>query len=59
MLSFLFEIAARPGRRNLHNLSSGVEPWPFSRPRRHHLHNRQKPEPRWLSGTNAPRKRRP
>src|SRR5947209_3116852 len=28
-------------------------------PRRHHLHNRQKPEPRWLSGRNAPRKRRP
>jgi hypothetical protein len=32
MLSSLFEIAARPGRRNLHNLSSGVEPRPFSRP---------------------------
>jgi hypothetical protein len=26
MLSSLFEIAARPGGRNLHNLSSGVEP---------------------------------
>ena len=29
MLSLLFEIAARPGRRKLHNLPSGVEPWSF------------------------------
>src|SRR5215469_16405707 len=29
MLSLLLEIAARPGRRKLHNLPSGVAPWSF------------------------------
>jgi hypothetical protein len=42
LLSSLLKIAARPGWRNLHNLSSGVKPRLFSRPRRHHRHDRQK-----------------
>jgi len=59
MLSSLFEIAARPGRRNLQQSLQRGRAVAFSGQRRHHLHNRQKPEPRWLTGTNAPRKRRP
>jgi len=46
MLSSLFEIAARPGRRNLQQSLQRGRAVAFSGQRRHHLHNRQKPEPR-------------
>jgi hypothetical protein len=42
-----------------HILSIGVGPLSFSGQHRHHLHNRQTPEPCCYAGRNAPRETRP
>src|SRR6516162_9873606 len=50
---------ARPGRRNLHNLPSGVRPCSLSRTSLPPSSQSPRPEPCFLSGRYAPEKRRP